>query len=137
MIYFGIKFEFNIYVGEDFVMMGYYFFFQFESWNIEGQQIIDFWMVIKDYCFYVVVGQYVGVCQFCWICVDYCYLFVCLVYVGYIWVLVYFKCFIVDIVFNVIDGYCVEFIVQCIGVFVQVVLWVDVVIYFWQGVGLV
>lgn len=93
-------------------------------------------MVVKYYCFDVVMGQYVGVGEVCWVSVDDCDGFIGWFYVGEIWMLVYFECFIVDIVFDVVDGYCVEFIVQCIGVFIQVVLWVDVFVDFWQSVGL-
>lgn len=94
-------------------------------------------MMVEDNGFYVVMCQDICICQICWVCVDNCYFFIGLFYIRYIWMLVYFECFIVDIVFNVVDGYCVKFIVQSVGIFVQMVLWVDLFVNFWQGVGLV
>ncbi len=135
--HFGIKFELNTHAGEDLATAGHHLFFQFESWNTEGQQAADFRMAIKDHRLHAVAGQHVGARQPCRTCADNRYPFVRLAHAGDIRAPAHFERFIVDIALNVTDGHCAELIVQRTGAFAQAVLRADAATHFRQGVGLV
>lgn len=74
-------------------------FFQFEFGNVEGQQVVDFWVVVEYYWGYVVVYQYVGVVEVGWVGVDYCDVFVGWFDFGQVWMLVYGEGCIGDVFF--------------------------------------
>ncbi len=94
-------------------------------------------MAIKDYRLHAVAGQHVGARQPCRTCADNRYPFVRLAHAGHIRAPAHFERFIVDITFDVADGYCAELVVQRTGAFAQAVLRADAATHFRQGVSLV
>lgn len=131
---FYVQLELYVYVFQYVVVVVDYCFVQFEIGDVELQQFVDLFIVVVYYGLYVGMGQFVGIGQVGWVGIDYCYVFVGGFYCVQVWVLVGGQGCVDDVFFYCVDGYCVEFF-QCVVVFVQVVLWIYLVVYFWQWVG--